>query len=99
MNGFWTFVTKLADRPSTVWRLAWLIFCLLVVCLTGARTLRKIVPYVLAGVTEQPTGTALPKPAAADADDLGRFATWVLPTLSWLLLAGTAALIVIYRLH
>jgi hypothetical protein len=99
VNGFWAFVTRLAGRPSTVWRLAWLTFCLLVVCLAGARTLRKIVPYVLAGVADRPTGTALPKQTTTDTDDLGTFATWVLPALSWMLLTAAATLVLIYRLH
>jgi len=98
MTGLLAFLSKLADRPSVIWRLAWLIFCLLVVCLCGARTLRKIIPYVLAGVGEVPTAPLLPDGASGQLnEDDGRFANWILPATSWVLLATLGAVFMLLR--
>jgi hypothetical protein len=93
MASLLAFLSKLAGRPSTVWRLAWLAFCLLVVCLLGARTLRKIVPYVLAGVGDKPAAPLLPEGARGQPEDDSQFANWILPVLGWLVLAGLLLLI------
>ena len=74
-------VSKVASRPSTVWRLAWLVFCLLVLCFFfGAATLGRIVPYVLAGVDERPRRQQAV--ASGESDDGSRVA-WALPCLAW----------------
>lgn len=91
MTTLFGLLSKLADRPSTVWRLAWLMFCLIVVCLFGPRTLRWITPYVLAGVADTLTAPLLPESRADELGNEGKFATWVLPCISWLVLAGIVA--------
>jgi hypothetical protein len=86
-------VGKLVDRPSTVWRLAWLLFCLVVLCLFGARTLRRIVPFVLIGIAE-------PKEHPTDigvADDDGHVADWILPAACWVLVSGVVAALLLRR--
>ena len=88
MSAISLFLSKLADRPSTTWRIAWLTFCLLVVCFFGARTLRRITPYVLAGIGDSPTPPLLPEGEADKTDDDGKFVTWVFPAISWLMLLG-----------
>lgn len=84
-------LSKFADRPSTIWRLCWLLFCLTIMCFFGPRTLRRISPYVLAGVGETPTAPLLAASDAGRPDDDGWLATWVLPAISWLILAGVIA--------
>ena len=91
------FLSKLMDRPSTLWRLAWLVFCLIVVCFFGAQTLRRIAPYVLAGVGETPTPPLLPEGATGQAENDGRFATWVLPVTSWSILIGVLGFLLLAR--
>lgn len=97
MSAMIAFLSKLADRPSTIWRLAWLMFCLIIVCFFGARTLRRIAPYVLAGIGDTPTARLLPEKAAGSPDDDGRFAVWVLPVMSWLVLGGAMAWFLIHK--
>jgi hypothetical protein len=83
-------VEKLAARPSIVWRLAWLAFCLLIVCLAGAPTLRGIAPYVLAGVDGRRTAhsrTANPTEPERVVDS--RLASWVLPAIAWSLISAS----------
>jgi hypothetical protein len=96
MTDLWGLLSQLAGRPSTVWRLAWLFFCLVVMCLFGTQTLRKVVPYVLAGVQSEPL-KALKALAelnqTAGQDEPGWFARIGLPLVSWLILVGVVALV------
>jgi hypothetical protein len=81
-------IDKLAARPSTIFRLAWLTFCLLVICLAGAPTLRVVTPYVLAGLGESPAGSrasVMAEASAAQPATAGPFTTWILPLISWTL--------------
>jgi len=86
-------LTKAAERPSVLWRLAWLAFCFLVLCFFGARTFRMIVPYVLAGITEAPKRPT----TTLRVDDDGRVTDWILPVISWLILGSILATIILYR--
>ena len=97
MTALFAFLSKLADRPSTVWRLSWLVFCLIVVSFFGARTLRRITPYVLAGVGDSPTAPLLPEGTDNKPEDDGRFATWMLPAISWIILTGILSWLLIYK--
>ncbi|MGI5245406.1 hypothetical protein [Dactylosporangium sp. CA-139066] len=91
MTGLLALVEKLATRPSTVWRLSWLAFCLLVICYAGAPTLRRVAPYILAGIGDKPSAPLLPKKDEREADtNDGWFLTWGLPVIAW---AVTAALL------
>ncbi|MFF5081602.1 hypothetical protein ACFY36_31525 [Actinoplanes sp. NPDC000266] len=91
MAEFWALMHKVLARSSTVWRLLWLVFCLVVICLAGAPALRWVVPYVLAGIGDQPSTPLLPKKADAEPPPVGPFLTWVLPTIFWIL--GAACVI------
>lgn len=83
---------RAASAPlSLAWRLAWLVFCLVTLCLFGARTFRRIVPYVLAGITER----ARPPVDSAPADGDSGLVTWVLPGVTWSLLIGLIIWLVI----
>lgn len=86
-------LTKAAERPSVLWRLAWLAFCFLVLCFFGARTLRMIVPYVLSGVTEAPKRPT----ATLRVDDGGRPTDWILPVISRLALCLLLTALLLYR--
>jgi hypothetical protein len=88
MSEFWALLGQFAGRPSLVWRLAWLVFCLVVMVLFGARTLYEITPSVISGATSSaPKSTPSSAPAQGN---FGPLVTWVLPTLVWVfLLAGT----------
>lgn len=81
MNEFWALLTRIAGRPSILWRALWLVFCLIVLCFAGLGTFRKIVPYVLAGIPDR--GAASRLPATAEADRTEIFANWILPGMSW----------------
>ena len=88
MSELWVLLGKFAGRPSLLWRLAWLVFCLVVMVLFGARTLYEITPSVIAGATgSPPKSTPSSTPVARD---FGPLVTWVLPILVWVFLAGTA---------
>ena len=97
MSNLFGFLSKLVDRPSTLWRLAWLAFCLIIVSFFGAQTLRRIVPYVLAGVGDAPTAPLLPEGSAGQLENDGRFATWVLPATSWSILIGVVGFLLLAR--
>jgi hypothetical protein len=91
MTEFWALLGQFVGRPSLVWRLAWLVFCLVVMVLFGARTLYEIAPSVLAGAT----GTA-PK-ATPSPRDFGRLVTWVLPTVVWIFIVVAGTYVVFFR--
>lgn len=98
MTGLVALLSKLADRPSTIWRISWLAFCLIVVCLFGARTLRRIAPYVLAGVGHAPTPPLLPdETTGQQSEDDGRFANLVLPAVCWSFVAAALSLLILNR--
>ncbi|MEU7652473.1 hypothetical protein AB0C41_10705 [Micromonospora taraxaci] len=81
-------VAKIAARPSVLWRLAWLLFCLLVLLLFGARTLQLITPSVIAGATGSPQKAVLSTSPNSRLEDFGPMATYVLPSIAWLLIAA-----------
>jgi hypothetical protein len=95
MAQLFAFLSRLADRPSTIWRIAWLLFCLIVLCFFGARTLRRIAPYVLAGIGKTPTAPLLPAGSPAQQEDDGKFATFVLPIICWIVLTSALAWLLI----
>jgi hypothetical protein len=67
------------------WRLAWLTFCLLIVCLAGTRTLKGIAPYVLAGIGDRPAANSRKAGRVRPVAESG-LANWVLPTSAWSLI-------------
>jgi len=81
MNEFWALLTRIAGRPSILWRALWLTFCLVVLCYAGLETFRKIVPYVLAGIPDRRAASRLPTTGAHARSEI--FANWILPALSW----------------
>jgi hypothetical protein len=89
VSEFWALLGQFIGRPSLLWRLAWLVFCLVVMVLFGARTLSEIAPSVISGATSSPpksTPSATPVPR-----NFGPLVTWILPALVWIfILAGTA---------
>lgn len=88
MNEFWALLTRVAGRPSILWRALWLTFCLVVLCYAGLETFRKIVPYVLAGIPERGAAARLPATAVRGRGEI--FANWILPAMSW---SGTVLLV------
>lgn len=80
--------SKLIDRPSTVWRLAWLLFCLVIICFGGSRTLRKVTPQVLAGITLDSSPAKNQSVLTMPQEEDGKFATWILPLIAWAILVG-----------
>lgn len=84
-------IAKIAARPSVLWRLAWLVFCLLVLLLFGARTLQLITPSVIAGSSSKAVLSALPDPRL---EDFGPMATYVLPSIAWLLIIAAGAILI-----
>jgi hypothetical protein len=91
MSSLLAFLSKLADRPSTVWRVAWLVFCLTVLCFFGTQTLQKVTPYVLAGIGGEPAAPLLPEGVKDAVKEDSPFTTWILPVVSWTILAGLIA--------
>lgn len=90
MTGFWNLLSNLAGRPSMLWKLCWLLFCLVVICLFGPQTLTRVIPYVLAGVLDSPQ-EMLTKARELGEIQWGRFTRIVLPLISWIVLAGALA--------
>lgn len=90
MAEFLALLAKVAGRPSLMWRLAWLVFCLVVLMLFGARTLELITPSVMAGATGSPSVRTRPVEVA---HDFGPLATWILPTVAWLFIAWITYLV------
>ncbi|WP_147437330.1 hypothetical protein [Micromonospora musae] len=81
-------IAKIAARPSLSWRLAWLVFCLLVLLLFGARTLQLITPSVIAGATGSSSKAAPSASPDSRLGDFGPMATYVLPSIAWLMIAS-----------
>jgi hypothetical protein len=55
------------SRPSLVWRVVWLWFCLHVIKKPGGPdTLKAVVPYVLAGLGESPSAAVPPAVSATE---------------------------------
>jgi len=96
MMGFWNVLGNLAGRPSMLWKLSWLLFCLVIICLFGPQTLTKIVPYVLAGALDSPD-EMLTKAREFGEIQWSRFTRIVLPCVSWLVLTGTLVEIFLRR--
>jgi|SRR5579875_1652309 len=87
------FLSKLAGRPSTVLGLAWLLFLLVVMCFFGMKTLRQICPYALAGINEKTRSPASREGETADQSGKqsnrdSPLVTWVVPLISWTILAS-----------
>jgi hypothetical protein len=95
MTGLLALLSKLIDRPSTVWRLAWLTFCLIVLCLCGAKPLPKIVSSVLIGVREPQTSPGTDE--HEELQDAGPIANFVLPIIFWSILAAVATALLWHR--
>lgn len=88
-------IAKIAARPSVLWRLAWLVFCLLVLLLFGARTLQLITPSVIAGATGS-SSKAAPSPSPdSRPGEFGPMATYVLPSVAWLLIAAAGIVLML----
>lgn len=88
-------IAKIAARPSVLWRLAWLLFCLLVLLLFGARTLQLITPSVIAGATGSSSKAVLSAAPDPRLGEFGPMATYVLPSIAWLLIVVAGALLII----
>lgn len=91
----WDLLRALTDHAATIWRLLWLIFCFLVLCLFGPRALSWIVPYVLAGVQEDKTESILAGVKGNQLNDVGWFVT-ILPVLTWLALIGAVGYLLLH---
>jgi hypothetical protein len=88
MTALTALLSEFAERPSIIWRLAWLVFFPVVMCLFGAPALRRIIPHVLTGISGAQAG---PVPTIGEADqskDNSRLATWILPLISWAIPTG-----------
>jgi hypothetical protein len=76
--------------PSSVFRL-------ILVCFFGARTLRRIAPYVLAGIGETSTHPLLPDGVANQVEDDSWLTTWLIPIISWMALMGILIAFLVIR--
>ncbi|MGW8645740.1 hypothetical protein [Micromonospora aurantiaca (nom. illeg.)] len=87
-------IAKIAARPSVLWRLAWLVFCLLVLLLFGARTLQLITPSVIAGATGSSSKAVPSSSPNSQLGDFGPLATYILPSVAWLLIGAAGVVLV-----
>lgn len=95
LSAFLAVLEKLFAAPSAVVaavvallrQTLWLVFCLLVLRLSGPHGLTWIIPYVLTNLADKPTPPLLPKLDASAAAK----APWVLnifPCVTWALVAA-----------